>query len=893
MRDWTAIIAARMRAAGHAVDADIVEELAQHAAAVYHATCAEGASVDAAAAAVDEQITLWVQEAPRLHRRPRRVAAIEPPPAAAGWAPGLAQDVRYAWRLVRRQPAFTLLLTGTTAIGIAATTTLFSVTYGVLARPLPWPEADRLVLLKETRGGSQPRFNSFSNAAYLAWADAPVTVEGIAAWAPRTLTLTGTGDPERIRAIAATASLFRVLGVRPLLGSVFEPANETRQDGAVVVLAEGLWRQRFGADPAVLGHIIQLEGQPHRVIGVLPAAGAYPDETVRAWVPFRVNPTTGNFVSMFEAIARLRPGIDAVQAAGEGTTRALAAPPSPDLDMTIRAIFGTSGPARVEAVPLRDALTADVRRPLLVLLAAVGLLFLAAIGNVASLQLARSTTRRREMAIRAALGAGGARITRQLLVECTLLGLAGGAAGLALAAVVHRVLPAVLPADFPRLTSLALDGTVVAFTVLVALLASLAIGLLPAFRARRLDLTASLAEGGSAPVGAGVRTRTGHVRTVIMAGQVAIACVLLVGASLLGRSFWALVTTDRGFDPAHVFTARVQLPKFAYSDARRAELIASLTRRLKDVPAVTAVTHVAGPPLGASGGTAFMIDARRVQAAAHTVVPGYFAAMGTRILDGRDFTPEDIAGERPVFIVNEAFVRQYLGHASAGQRVRGWVRKGSTPWEIIAIVENVRHRGLTEPPEPAVYLYQSPEIRLAPTAPTFIIRTSGDPAAFAPTFRSLAKEQDASIVVDSMLTLEDRVLTTLARPRLYAILLGGFAGLALLIAAVGLFGVLSYSVAQRSRELAVRSALGARPVDIVRLVVGQGLVVTAAGLLAGLLGAAAAARVVGRLLYGVQPYDPLTFVAVPIVLIAVAAAASILPARRAARVDPLSALRAG
>jgi predicted permease len=335
----------------------------------------------------------------------------------------------------------------------------------------------------------------------------------------------------------------------------------------------------------------------------------------------------------------------------------------------------------------------------------------------------------------------------------------------------------------------------------------------------------------------------------------------------------------------------VHLPRFAYGDTHRAELVDSLTRRLRDLPGVTAVTYIDGPPLGASGGTAFMIESRQVQAASYTIGPGYFAAMGTRILEGRDFNDQDISDARRVFIVNQAFARQHLNETAAGQRVRGWVRKGPEPWEIIAIVEDVRHRGLTEPPEPAVYLYRSAESRLAPTAPTFIIRTAGDAASFAPTLRSLVKQQDPTVIVDTVMTMQDRLLTSLAQPRLYAVLLGGFAGLALFIAAIGLFGVLSYTVAQRSRELAVRTALGARPADIVRLVLIQGLGVTAAGVAVGLPAAFLVTAAIGRLLYGVGQRDALTFGVAPIVILTVAALACVAPARRASRIDPLRALK--
>jgi putative ABC transport system permease protein len=431
----------------------------------------------------------------------------------------------------------------------------------------------------------------------------------------------------------------------------------------------------------------------------------------------------------------------------------------------------------------------------------------------------------------------------------------------------------------------------VAFAVAVSVLTSIALGLLPALRARRLNLVESLSEDGTAPIGAGARTRTARVRMLIMAGQVAVACVLLVGASLLGRSFLALLEADRGFDPSNVLTARLQLPGFAYAPERRAELVDAILERLRDVPSVTAATYSDSTPLGVSGGSSFWIDDRQVQAASRTVVPGYFAAMGMRFAGGRDFTDDDVATARPVFIVNRTFARMYLGDRPVGQRVRGWVRQKYPHWEVIAVVDDVRHRGVTAPLEPEIYLYRRADEKRASTSPTVIVRTTGDPTALVPTLRAIARQQDPSLVFDSIMTMDDRVLTSLARPKLYATLLGGFAGVALAIAGVGLFGVLSYTVARRSREIAVRMALGARQVDIVRLVVGQGLLVTAAGLATGFAASALVTRSLRSLLFGVTAHDPITYVSVAAILIVIAAVACLAPARRAALMDPLTVLK--
>lgn len=901
--DWKSRVHAAFVASSHVPDEDVVEELAQHLRAMYDTARADGLSHTEADRRVLDQLDRWRLDASSLQHKSRRAAVIEPPPAIAS-SPftGLAQDIRYAARLLRRQPRFALLASLTMALGIGATTVLFSVTYGVLMKPLPWPHGDRLVTLKETRGSKSPRFGSFSNAAYLAWREEATTIESIAAWSQRTATLVGAGDPERIRIAAVSASLFPVLGARPLIGSLFTQTDELSKDGAVIVLSEGLWRQRFGADPAVLGRLVRLDGQPYRIIGVLSDALAYPDRQARAWVPFRIMPTTGNYLSMFNAIARLRPGATAAQAAAEGTARGRFAS---DTGMTTTAIFGDRGPLEISAVPLREALTSDVRRPLVVLLVAVGLLLVTATANVASLQLVRATTRRREMAIRAALGAGRARVTRQLLIESLLLGVTGGGAGLALAWLLHRLIPSVLPADFPRVADLGLDAVVVLFALLVSVLTSGTFGVLPALRVGRLNLVESLAEDGTAPVGCGRRSRTAQARLLIMAGQIAIACVLLVGAALLGRSFIALLNADRGYDPSGVLTARVSLPTAMYTPQRSYQLLSQILDRLRTMPGVTDAGFTSELPLTPGGSTsAFTMRSRQadggfvpVQASPRIVSPRSFAALGMHIIAGRGFTDADSDTSEAVVIVNRAFARRYLADSPLGARLPMGVGYQNPDVEatIVGVVDDVRYLTAADSSQPEMYYsYRQFRGRLSVPVVTLLVRvvdTMGDPAALAPALRSAVREADDDLVPDAIMTMEDRMLTSLARPRLYAILLGGFAAFALLVATVGLFGVLSYTVAQRSRELGMRRALGARQIDIVRLVLGQGLAATAAGLGAGLLGSLALTRLIGALLYGVTPHDGLTYLVVPIVVGLMAAAACVAPARRAARLDPLRALR--
>jgi predicted permease len=898
--DWKGRVAAAFAAGSHTPDADVIEELAQHARAMYDAARADGCSHDEADARVAAQIDRWRLEGHALRHRSRRAPLIEPPPAAApSRLAGLTQDVRYAARLLRRQPRFALLVTMTMSLGICATTVLFSVTYGVLMKPLPWPSADRLIVLKETRGGNPPRFNSFSNAAYLAWRDEATTIDGIAAWSARSAILAGAGDPERIRITATSASLFTLLETRPLIGSLFGPNDEQSKDGDVVVVSEGLWRQRFNGDPSIVGRAVRLDGKPHTIVGVLADGAAFPDRQSRAWVPFRVPLPTGNYMSMFSAIARLKPGATAAQAAAEGTSRGRFAA---DTGMTTMAIFGSRGPIEITATPLKDATTADVRRPIVMLLVAVVLLLVTATANVASLQLARATTRYREMAIRAALGAGGARIIRQLLVESLILGLLGGTAGLGLASLLHATLPSLLPADFPRAADVGLSAPVVVFAVAVSMLAGVACGLLPALRARRLNLVDSLAEDGGGSVGAGGRSRTARIRLLIMGGQVAIACMLLVGASLLGRSFVALVSADRGYDPAGILTARLSLSSMSLTPERRHAVVGQILDRLAAMPAVRASAFTSEMPLTPGGSTAtFPIPSRRgdgasvpVQVSNRVVSPQAFAALGMRVVAGRGFTEADTETSQPVAVVNRRFARRYLDDSALDARVPMGVgyQDGHSEATIVGVVEDIRYLTAQDSSQPELYYsFRQLKGRLPLPVVTLLVRTDGDPSALAPALRSAVRESNSGLVAESVMTMEDRMLTAVARPRLYAILLGGFAACALAIAAVGLFGVLSYSVAQRSREIAVRSALGARQADIVRLVVRQGLAVTVGGLTAGLIGSIALSRAIAAQLYGVTTHDAVTYIMVPLLLVAVAAISCVAPARRAARLDPLKVLR--
>ncbi len=825
---------------------------------------------------------------------------------SAMWS--LLQDARYGLRLLRREPGFAVVAILTIALGVGATTTLFSVANGVLLKPFPWTDSDRLVRVTETRQGKPARIRgTITNGTFLAWSANPSAVEDIGGYSTNTMTLVAAGgEPARVQVGRVTPSLFAVLKARPIRGRVFgvedAPMNGTGQPPPVstIVLSYGLWREWFGGAEDVLGRTLDVDGLRATVVGVMPRGFSFPDAETRAWVPMPVASVLsaggGQRIQIFSALARLEPGATPAQASTEGTLRARSAP---DPGYAAVAMFGSSAPPEVAAQPAIDALIGDVRPAILLLLAAVVLLLFAATANVASLQLARATTRRREIAVRASLGASAGRLTQQLLVESALVGLGGAAAGVGIVFTLHRALPWILPADFPRVDAIAIDGRVLLFAVISAFATSLVCGLLPALQARGLELTEALADGSASATSGMWRSRSGHWRAVIMAGQVAVACVLLLGAALLTRSFTALMHADRGYDPSNVLTARIDTPA-SYTAQRKLVFLDTLVERLRAIPGVT---HVAAgnslPFISIGGSTGFAMPSVRdpailqqVQTATRVVSPGYFETLRIRLLQGRVLGEADTESSRPVIVVNRTFARRYLGDRPIGARVPMKFGDGKPDCDVVGVVDDMKQGDVTEAETPEVFMsYRQMPSRLA-TFPAIVeMRTEGDPTAMIPTLRTAVREQDRTLVVDSIMTLDERVMTSLARPRAYATLLAAFALGAVLIAGVGLFGVLSYGVAQRAREIGVRTALGAQSRDIVTLVLRQGLVMAAAGLVVGLGASLAAARVLSSFLYGVTAYDAASFLAVAFVLAAVVALACIVPARRAARVDPLTALR--
>lgn len=896
---WNTRIREAFETAGRQLDDAVLDELADHVADLEAELLRQGAEPVALEREVDRQIDAWVNEAPA--RRSRPAPFPEPSAPATSMVIALLRDARYAVRLLSRHPAPFAVGATTIALGIAAVTVMANLVWGVLYQPLPWPAADRLVRVYESRQGGSG-FGQFggivTNGTYLAWQQDPATIEAIGAWSDDERTLTGLGRAERVRSVNVTPSLFDVLGSAPLLGRRFRESDTPDGAGRVAIVSHAFWQQRLGGRSDIIGQTLRLDGEPVTIVGVMGAAFAFPDAGTPLWQPLRVPPTVtpgsrdGN-IKMFSAMARLKPTVTLAQAAAEATARAQAAPHAGPVAV---AVFGSDGPAIMTLVAALDDATRDVKPALLVLLAAVVLLLAASMANVANVQLARATSRRRELAIRSALGASRGQLARQLVAEGLVVGLAGGICGLLLATAVAASLPAWLPADFPRVDQVRMNWHGAAAALLAALGAGLCAGAVPAWHNRGVVASQALAEDGRAPTGLGLRSNAARARAVIMTAQVAIATVLLVGAALLLQSFAALMRADRGFDTTRVLTA--ELPLTGDAVTRRRDLLDSVIERIRIVPGVVAAGYTNILPLtGSESMRVFDMqrpagDWVRVRASFRVVSGEYLSALGMRLRRGRLFNNGDTAAARAVAVVNAAFAEQYLADGAVG----AVVPLGSDQrldWEIVGVVANVRSAD-TSPvgPEMFVPAAQWPDDRPGGD-PVVAVRTLGPPTDLAPILRSIVADIDPTLALGTVATMEDRVVQLLARPRLYSAMLAGFAATALAIASVGLFGVLSFSVAQRSRELAVRSALGASPASLLRLVLRQGLRLTSAGLCVGMALSLALSGSLGHQLYGVNAREPVTYALVGLFLLVISALACVAPAVRAARLEPLEALKRG
>lgn len=820
------------------------------------------------------------------------------------------KDIRHGLRLLAAHPSVAAVAIVTLGLGIGVTAAVFTVLNTVLLTPLPYPTADRLVAIGEERPGAFRGRASLTNELFFAWRESTRTLDGLAGYAPRAFTLTGRGEPERLRGAVASPALFSMLRAVPLRGRLFEPGEDREGTNRVVLLSERSWRNRFGGDESVVGRPIVLDGEPFTIVGILPSSFYFfPDPDVELWAPFVIElPSTNpqeRRIMGFPGVALVKAGVPLAQVVAEGTTVLQRLPrPAPRPGEP-------PAPVRVRAVPLLDQLVADVKPALSVLAAFVILVLLIACVNLANLLLARATARQREIALRAALGASRMRLVRQLLTESLVLGLAGGGAGLLLASWLVRVVPTLVPAalplqmrGIPRLHELAIDGRVLAFAFALSLGTALVFGLVPAWHATRIDLVRAINDGGVQAAGGFRVWRGNRLRGLLVVAEVALALVLLTGAGLLGRSFLRLIHVDTGYDPANVLTAQINLPANKYRGTAPVAFLDALLERLAGLPGVRSagITNLL-PLTPANIVLSFDVVGQTrgpgedgPSASLRIVSPGFFSALGLALKDGRFFTDHDRAGTTPVVIVNEALAAKHFGGRAVGQRITGLFGPGT--WDVVGVVGNVRSQGLEVEPQPELYVcyrqLPAPAVRMlvgGGLGTWVVLRASGDPLAIVAPLRRQVLELDPDLPLDTVMTMEARVAASVARPRFYATLLGVFAALALGLAAVGIYGLLSYTVSMRYREIGVRLALGADRRAVMGLVVGQGLTLAGLGLAAGLPAAFAATRVLRSLLFGVAATDPVTFTFVPLALVAVALAACYGPARRATRVDPMAALR--
>ena len=800
----------------------------------------------------------------------------------------LWKDLSFAVRVLWKSPGFSVVALLALVLGIGANTAIFSVVNAVLLRPMPFQDPDRIVMVWET--SPRTKKNNVANPQNFAdWQKRNRSFEKMAAYVPFQLgmSITGEGTPEEVPGNFATREFFSILGVRPMLGRDFLPDEDKPNGPAVALISNGLWRRRYGADPNIVGKKLIVRGNATTVVGVLPASFRYPDLKVDIWVLARFDPQaqrTGRFLA---AIARLKPGVSLSQA--EADMKIIAAQIAQE-----HPGFDTNWGA--EVVPMREQFTGDLKAPLLVLLGAVGLVLLIACANVANLMLMRSSGRQREMAIRTSLGATRRRIVRQLLVESSLLGIAGGLLGLLFAVWAKDLLLAMLPENMSvaKVNSVTIDQNVLAFTILLSLATGLLFGLLPALRASRPDLSDTLKEGGRA-ISASLRRN--QMRAALAAGEIAIAIMLLIGAGLLIQSFFRLENVPPGFQPDRILSMRVSLTAARYNRLPQAAAgLDEMIRRIEQVPGVASAGSVQWPPLsGLASKTGFWLASRpkprpseEPVTGVSIVTPGYFASMSIPLLKGRLFTDRDREGTPQVTIISQELARQqFPTQDPLGQSL--FVQWGrNTPYQIIGVVGDVKHDGLDKEAFPTVYFPNAQETQ---TFATLVIRTGENPMKLAPVIEQVIHGYDKDQTIADIQPLDAFLTKSVARPRFQSVLLSTFAGLAVLLAAIGIFGVMSYSVAQRSHEIGIRVALGAQREQVLRLVVGQGLILALIGTAAGLAGAFALTRYLKTLLFDVSATDPLTFITVPLILCGVSLAASYFPARRAMRVDPIIALR--
>jgi putative ABC transport system permease protein len=805
----------------------------------------------------------------------------------------LLQDVKYGLRMLAKNPGFTVVAVLTLALGIGANTAMFSVTNAVLLEPLPYKDAARLVTLWETNTpwGAGPW--SVCDPGYVEWRTQNRVFEDMAAFHGMTSNLTGVGEPERLLGSAVSPNLFRLLGVRPMLGRAFLPEEERSEHGNVVLLSHQLWERRFGSDPTVVGRAITLGGRSFAVVGVMPANFRFPNES-SFWEPLVLSTDCSN--AMDQIVARLKPGITLERARND------VAVIGHRLDQ--QAHGAEARQPTFSFVFLRDAMVSNIRPALFILMVAVGFILLIACANAANMLLARTTVRQREIAIRIAVGASRGRILRQLLTESLLLAVVGGCLAVLLAAWCRDSLVSLMPQSLgqpgiisSRIAAVNIDARVLGFTLLASLGSCLLLGLAAALQTLRADTNLSLKESATTST-PGVRLL--GLRNLLVIGEFALTLVLLASAGLLMKSFVRLIEVDPGIQPQNVLTMNLELPPTKYqTETQMKAFHDAVMERTSALPGVRAVGTVSyGLPLGDGGLLGdFEIEGQRDQsvhlmASKLVVSPDYFRALGIPLLQGRSLDEHDTSQSQPVAIVSESVARRFWPKGDApGKRLSlGW--QGSPWYSVIGVAGDVKQMGPQKEAPLIIYVPYSQAPRdFFLSFMTIVARTDSDPLSMGNTMRRAVQSVDRDIPLFDVASMEQLVHKSVASPRFNAFLLACFAALALALAVVGIYGVMSFSVAKRTHEIGVRMALGARRDDVLKLVVGQGFRLTLIGVAIGIAGAFALTRFLSSLLYNVRPSDPLTFIGVSLILTAVALLASYIPARRATKVDPMVALR--
>ena len=804
----------------------------------------------------------------------------------------VGQDIRQTVRMLRRSPGFAVVAILTLALGIGATSAIFSVVNGVLLSPFRYSDPDRLVVVWERNLARGLPYMVVSPPNYADWRDQNSVFAGMGAFSFRRTILEGESESNAVRGARVSAGMFSLMGATPILGRAFTPDDDREGSAPVVVLSYGSWQNRFGGDADLVGRSIRLDGRNHEIIGVMPPGfefpppivleGAIPTEQTELWVPFAIDMEGGNRSQHFmTVIARLKDDVDVRTAQAEMNTiasRLQQEYPSSNADWDIT------------LTPLDRQVLGDVSIQLLILLGAVSLVLLIACVNVANLLLARGTARLKEFAVRASLGAARGRLVRQLLTESLGLSLLGGILGLALAVWGAKALVQLAPPDVPRLAEVGLDSTVLGFTLLVSLTTGALFGLAPAFQGASENLGERLREGGR---GGSEGRGSARLRSALVVAEVGLSLVLLVGAGLLIRSFLNLSNVDAGFDPANRSTMRVTLPASRYQeDAQRVQAYDELERRLNSTPGVTAAGFINTIPLAADrGGTSFLKEGEREEPPGENrgvnfavVTPNYLQAMGVRLASGRYFTERDDANAQLAVIVNDVFVRV---HYPDEDPIGATIYLHGQPFRIVGVVGGVRHTTLRDDPNPSVYVpyAQIPYSR----GMTLVVHSESD-AVFV-VARDAVRQFDPTLPIYDMKTMDLILAESLARMRFSTTLMLGFALVALALAAVGIYGVVAYSVSRRTHEIGVRVAIGAETDDVFRLVLGQGMRLVVIGIILGAVASFGLSRFLSSLLYGIGSTDVLTLTSVALILTLVAASACYVPARRAMAVDPVNALR--